>query len=747
MAKEIKQRIVLEGEKEYRQALKEAQRNLKTLKSELKAETAELGKNATEQQKNEAKLKSLKKQIQEQEKVVSTYRKALEEVREKYGDNEDAIARYEQQLNNARATLAGMKNELDSVGDGFRQVDAAAAAGTVATKSFADSVGKIGDVGETVASAIEGIFSGMVNTVQEAITAVWDDMMELAYRANAWSDIAGFWNTDTATIQKWSYAVQSATGDFDDLQNAVSRINMGDAKKIAEASGVSSVNYQNDWDYAMAVMDALAGMDHAARNNAAGEIFGEKRATKVMDLLNDWKTITDKLARYDVNNGGIGMTEEQMADMSELAEKVDTLKATWDAFKSSFEAGAFGKLALDLTGNAQRILDDLIKFVDTGDDSDLKQLEKDIEEFFERIKQALEAAAGKLDEAGKKLEESDNGIVRSIGKAMQGLASALEWLSKEENIDKVIAGFDALAAFWVVGKGVKLISSITELAANLRVISSFSALSGAAGAAGSAAGGAAGGTLLSTIGAALAKIVIPVSLAAITCGPLLQRLIQGKTPEQEEMEKRVEDAKDVGEQLKEAGVEAPSRKETAEALWNLVWTGSTGHGTNAEEASRPAIGDGNGVPSPVPRARFDLTEEQREAAEAFWDVFRKESTDEEWTEAYEALKATFDGNESTFNRLNEWLDRLYEALGGAGSAGLKNQTDLPATWWKNPGTSGDAVTGSDLRAFNGLPAAMQAAVKRGAADGVSGLRVSMDGYAVGRIVAPYVSEMIARDIT
>ena len=121
--------------------------------------------------------------------------------------------------------------------------------------------------------------------------------------------------------------------------------------------------------------------------------------------------------------------------MSTLAEQVDKLKQTWAAFLESFEAEHFGKLALDLTGNAQRILEDLIKYLDTGSDEDLAQLEKDITEFFDRIKQALEAAAGKLDEAGKKLEESDNGIVSAIGKAMQGLAAALEWISKEENID------------------------------------------------------------------------------------------------------------------------------------------------------------------------------------------------------------------------------------------------------------------------------------------------------------------------
>lgn len=65
MAKEIKQRIVLEGEKQYNAAIKEAQRNIKTLRSEMKAETAELGNNATAQQKAEVAAKSLKKQIAE----------------------------------------------------------------------------------------------------------------------------------------------------------------------------------------------------------------------------------------------------------------------------------------------------------------------------------------------------------------------------------------------------------------------------------------------------------------------------------------------------------------------------------------------------------------------------------------------------------------------------------------------------------------------------------------------------------
>ena len=35
---------------------------------------------------------------------------------------------------------------------------------------------------------------------------------------------------------------------------------------------------------------------------------------------------------------------------------------------------------------------------------------------------------------------------------------------------------------------------------------------------------------------------------------------------------------------------------------------------------------------------------------------------------------------------------------------------------------------------------------RGAANGVSGLTLTLDGYTVGRIVAPYVSEQLALDM-
>ena len=53
------------------------------------------------------------------------------------------------------------------------------------------------------------------------------------------------------------------------------------------------------------------------------------------------------------------------------------------------------------------------------------------------------------------------------------------------------------------------------------------------------------------------------------------------------------------------------------------------------------------------------------------------------------------------------------------------------------------ITSDDIAKLNTLPQRIEAAVNRG----VSGLKVTIDGRTAGSILAPYVSQEIARDIT
>ena len=228
------------------------------------------------------KAESLRKQIAEQEKIVKTLQEALAKAREEYGDNEAEIARWEQKLNNARATLAGMKNDLGGVGDGMQKISTDAAAATVATKSVADALGEIGGAGDAVAGAIEGIFQGMIDTVSGAISDLWEMISGTAARANEWSDIAGYWGTAPQTIQEYARATEAQGKSFEDLQTIVSKLVLGGkGKDITELIGISDANYVNQWEYAIAVMNKLNEMrEEGARMDSIYEtIFGEKRAS------------------------------------------------------------------------------------------------------------------------------------------------------------------------------------------------------------------------------------------------------------------------------------------------------------------------------------------------------------------------------------------------------------------------------------------------------------------------------------
>lgn len=115
-----------------------------------------------------------------------------------------------------------------------------------------------------------------------------------------------------------------------------------------------------------------------------------------------------------------------------------------------------------------------------------------------------------------------------------------------------------------------------------------------------------------------------------------------------------------------------------------------------------------------------LTAEQIKAAEDFWDIFRN-NPDDFTDEEYARFENAFIGNESMFDKIDQLMNDLASA---EDNANWRNMEDLPANWWLNADqwTSGNGITGADLRGFQGLPAQMTAAVAAGAAAGVSGSR-------------------------
>jgi hypothetical protein len=714
MAGEIKQRIQLDGEKEYNAALRDAQRNLKTLRSELKAETAEMGVNATAQQKNEARSKSLQKQIREQEKVVETLRKALEEAKKDYGDNEDVVQKWEQKLNAARTTLANMGNELGTLENGMRGASSATAEGVTASKSFADAVQSIATIGDSVSSTLQGIFTGLVDTVRQTVEQLWDFIGQTAEKANQWTDIAGYWNTDASTIQQWAHAVGASANSFNDLEAAVSRINLGGkGKEITELLGVSKVNYNSDWDYAIAVLDRLAELRGAGQDTDEmwETIFGEKKATKVIDLINDWETVQKNLATFDAENGGFGTDEETLSTMNDIWTQMQEIEEKWATIQQSV-AGGLGTITADLLINVSGSLDALNAFMKADTDEDreaaLENLKQNITEFFEKVKAAIQEGLEILKEIGTDWADDDDPVIAGIGKLLLGIEETLQWI-----IDNADAVGKALLGIFGAGLMVKLGTVALQIAgmvAQLKVISAFNGLGAAAGGAGAAGSGAAAG------GGAVTGAGLKAALTAAGAKEIMQA------------------AMGVGGSLAIAGgmIWAGYERNTNENI-----RGSENAITKAAGGDEEALalleryikaqhnleeytGSGN-VNGPFAEFLYKAVEEASEKLLAN-------------DRGYDMLSAYSDWRQENSYGSSDWA--MPEMMKQAAEAGIAE--GISKAYGENGNGQENTALTDGLNGLKGLPALISSAVVKG----VSGIKVYMDGVTVGNLVAPTVSYAI-----
>ena len=472
---DIRQKIVLEGEREYSAALKEAQRNLKVLRSELKAETAELGKNATEQQKNEVRTRNLQKQIKEQEKVVRTYEKALEEVRARYGDNEEAVAKWEVKLNDARTSLYNLKNSLDDTATSMTKVGSAAKSsgdmGIVAMNSLAQSLERVGSVGDSISSSLENAFTGVIGIISGAITDLWAEVMEVAGKANGWTDMAAMFGASTNEIQQWENTLKAAGKDFSVLGGMMTRLARGKTDQgIAEWLGVSSENYENELEYTLLIMQRL----HEEQQQMSASSFNKMLTTNfkgsesdIRWFLANWDYLMEKQEKYDAEGGGFGLSEQQIQDMDELYKRVQDIKTSWEALKGMAMVELFGDLSLKISGNVQNIVDAFKEYFDAEDDAGrqaaLGKVKDNIEKMFEAIKEAIEKGIEMLGQLADELQKSEDPAVKAFGKVLEKIVDVLKWFSDESNWDTVRRGFEALIGVWAVGKIAKAVGRISYI--------------------------------------------------------------------------------------------------------------------------------------------------------------------------------------------------------------------------------------------------------------------------------------------
>ena len=104
--------IVLDGEKEYKDAIANVNRSMSEMRSEMKLVTAQFDGQANTIEALRKKHEVLKKEYEAQDTKVRTMTGALENAKKQYGENSKEASDWQIKINNATAELAKLDKEL-----------------------------------------------------------------------------------------------------------------------------------------------------------------------------------------------------------------------------------------------------------------------------------------------------------------------------------------------------------------------------------------------------------------------------------------------------------------------------------------------------------------------------------------------------------------------------------------------------------------------------------------------------------
>lgn len=217
-------KIALQGESEYRAALKQITMNLSLVSSEMKKVTAEYGKNDNSAAALTARNDVLNRKLDEQKKKVSEVEKMLEEAKKEYGENSDAVTKWQIELNKAEAEVIKTTKEIDKNAEAMKDAEKATEEETDALEDYSDGADKAGQSSIKFGDLIKA------HVISEAI-------------------IGGFKALGSAVVdlsRKFMDFVKSGVenaSNLDEVQNVVDTVFGESAKKVEEFSKTAATSF------------------------------------------------------------------------------------------------------------------------------------------------------------------------------------------------------------------------------------------------------------------------------------------------------------------------------------------------------------------------------------------------------------------------------------------------------------------------------------------------------------------------
>ena len=240
--RDIRTRLSLDGEKEFKAALNDAQRAMRVMGSELKAASAEFEATGNREQLLTTRSRVLRQEVEQQEAIIKALGQAVTDSASRYGEADRRTDGYRIKLNNAAASLSRMRKELedtdreaeelgrdsrrvgsqieDGIGDAADETQGkleamfAALSRDVGNIRGSVTISAVTDIADVVGGALSGAFgtlSGLADSTREQRRS----QAMLSYNARE----AGL---DPERIEALRIQVEAMTGDADSATEGLS---------------------------------------------------------------------------------------------------------------------------------------------------------------------------------------------------------------------------------------------------------------------------------------------------------------------------------------------------------------------------------------------------------------------------------------------------------------------------------------------------------------------------------------------
>lgn len=355
-------KVVIDGEKEFKQAMTDLNNGSRVLASEMKKLQAEYKGNTDSVEYLTKKGDVLERELLNQKEKVERLRKELEQAAKTYGEGSEQAMKYQAQLNNAETAQINLEH---AIRENTEAIDGQGNVWNKVSGMMEEVAGKLGiripDGAKKALSGMEGLSAGTVAAMTAAAAAIAvvvkavAELHEMTVQAAADVDeIATKSMTSglsTRTLQELKYAENLIDVSVDTISGSLTKLtaNMADAnsgseqmaEKFAEL-GVSITDtaigqLRSAEDVFYDVIDALGGIQNQTERDAAAMDLLGKSAQELNPLIIQGSNTLKDFAK-EAEATGYVLEESQIKKLGEVDDAYQRMQLQMEATKKQMAA-------------------------------------------------------------------------------------------------------------------------------------------------------------------------------------------------------------------------------------------------------------------------------------------------------------------------------------------------------------------------------------------------------------------------